>query len=260
MVWTNTLSRVGQWMEAQTLQFIKRIEDPEARFDLAVSDFKQTLKVGKRSIVLMQSKMIQIDNYEVKIKYNITVSRDKLRQQLKENRPRVAKVWSTSVAGLESLLKTCGTYQVDLENQLLIVEERILEAEAAIEAIEMFGEVEKMRIAVGQARVEMNEQFTGIKEKGVNLYEAWKGLVAKREDVEARAQALDELQESGLLPSVIEDVIQPEIGRADQILKEIEAEIRKAETEEIPEFPDRVPSEEYPRLIEEPPIQVVGSD
>lgn len=237
MGWLSILDEAIEIAKARLLRFVRSMDDPSARFDVAMEEFTEAVRMLNRALVLMRAKKTQIEKFKVQIGDKVKYSRSRALNYKREGKEDLARVYAEQIAYFESTVAKCDEYSTLLEQRINVVEKELIRAGVAEEAIEVRGEVAKMSIEVSEAEIKMFEEVTGLKKHGTSLYDAVKRLETRSEEREATAQALREMVESGMLPTVAEQVFQPNVGRGEEILKELDDEIKKAQVEAEPEFP-----------------------
>ncbi|TFH17262.1 hypothetical protein E4H04_05310 [Candidatus Bathyarchaeota archaeon] len=249
MGWLDILDEAIEIAKAKLLRVVKALDDPEARFDLALNEYRDAVKVLKNALVLMEAKRNKFIGFVEKLdqRQDNYLARTKRLVQSGDN--EMAEIVAQQIAYTETLENESRKFITLLEERIRVVKKELVKAESSQEMIELRGEFEKIRITMAEAETNIYKELTGLKERGTSLYDAIKNLETRREDKEATSEALRELVASGMLPTVAEQIFgEPADNRVDEILEKLRLEIEKTENEEDPDIP-----QEYPKSLESPP-------
>ena len=236
------LDRMVTIAKARILQFLKTFEDPAATFDMAYGNFEQTIQMLKRGLILMQAYTYQLDGYEEKVQDSIKDCKTKVKNAIRRRdqgdtaADAVAKIWSANLVYFQNESGKATEYKEILLARIRVIEEELVKADAVKEAVQMRGELAKIRLTVASAQVKYYKEITGLKEGGVSLFEALKSLETAGEKQEATAKAMSDLVKQGFLPTIAEQTLGPvDETEVDKVMKQIEEEIKKVKSEEIEE-------------------------
>jgi hypothetical protein len=192
---------------------------------------------------------VKFNSLQHKIKGYLEDAEEAEEPEMREEMLDLASIYSESAAYAEATLKDFMRTKDEIEGIKRTLRRDVVKATATLDAIEDRIEIEKMRITVAEARTDVLEHITGLKKNGTSLYEAMNNLTEMREDKEASADALQEMKDSGLLPSVMEEVFEPTKDRADEILAQLRAEVERDEEEiDLEGFETLTPYEKEARL------------
>jgi len=237
MSWSNIIHKLSAIIKAKINSAVSKLDNREARLDLAVEEYKEAINMARRVLVLMTAKKNQIADYKKKVTDKMQRAQSRARLHLEketEQGDRLAKLHLSTVAVGEATIVEWTVIEDNLKIQIENMEEEVLFASESVDALLMRIEMLKMREDVADVRKEIYEEITGLKESGNSLAETLKEYTLQVEEKEATAQALQEMIDAGMLPNVIEEIMpEPEVGRVDELMRELEEEIRIAETSEL---------------------------
>jgi len=228
--WLEIIDNAFEIAKARLLAAIKKFEDPAATFDEAMRDYEEAVKILRQNVVLMQTKKNWVISVRSRLVRKHGDTEDKVRNYLRNDQENYAKAWAKNIPLINKNIQACDDLVIMLEDRTALVQEELIKAEAAKDAISITAEVEKARLEIAQSLTGVYEQLTGISDRDTTLYEAMEGLVGKREEKEAEALALQQLVAGGLLTTPASQIYGPVEQEAEDILAKIELEIQKTES------------------------------
>jgi len=237
MSWRSILGKIMTIAKAKLNAALKKFDDPEARLDLAVEEYEEVIVLLKRAMVLMGAKKKQIGNFKMKTEKNIMAAKNRARNHREKGTPRgerLARIHLTTVAYGETAIIHWSQVEKKLEEDIISIQEDVVLADETIVALKMRIGIDKMRMEVAEAQIGAYEQVTGLRSRGNSLAEALSDYEEAVEDKESTAQAFREMIAEGMITTVTQEVLEePEYGRVDELLKELDAEIHIVQTTEL---------------------------
>ncbi len=192
---------------------LNRMEDPRETLDYSYEKQLELLQNVKRGVaeVTTSKKRLQLQRAK------LVQSTDKLDRQAKEaiaaNREDLARLALERKAALTQQVSGIDSEIAELEKQ----EEKLIASEKRLSTkVEIFRtrkESIKAQYSAADAQVKINESVTGISEEMADVGLALERAENKTEEMKARADAIDELMETGTL----EDLT----GSRDEIEREL---------------------------------------
>lgn len=216
--------RMETVIESKINKVLNRMEDPRETLDYSYEkqlEFLQNVKRGvaevtssKKRLQLQRAKlMLSIDKLEKQAKDSIVANREDLaRLALERKNALVQQVdgFDREVAELEKQ-----------EEKLIASEKRL---STKVEIFRTRKESIKAEYSAAEAQVKINESVTGISEEMADVGLALDRAENKKEEMKARAEAIDELMEAGIL----EDFT---VGSKDDIDRELSKISKKSNVE-----------------------------
>jgi phage shock protein A len=192
-------ARMETVIKSKMNKLLNRMEDPRETLDYSYEkqlELLQNVKRGvadvttsKKRLQLQREKlMLNIDKLNGQAKDSIVVNREDLARQALERK-------DVLVQQVDSINREI----TELEKQ----EEKLVESEKRLSTkVEIFRtrkESVKAQYSAAEAQVKINESVTGISEEMADVGLALERAENKTEEMKARANAIDELMESGAL-------------------------------------------------------------
>ena len=192
------LSRMSTVVKAKMNRLIDNAEDPKETLDYAYEKQLEMLRDVKRGVVEMVTAKRRLELQAKKVRENVSKLDDQARKALGMGRDlaRVAlERKQTSLAELDGLDQQI----VDMEQEqekLTAAEQRI---QAKVHAFRNRKEVIKAQYSAAQAQVRIGSALSGLSEEMGDVSLAVERAEHKTESMKARAGAIDELAEAGVL-------------------------------------------------------------
>lgn len=207
------LSRMSTVVKSKMNRIVDNAENPSETLDYAYEKQRDMLREVKKGVVEMVTAKRRLELQAGKVKDNIVLLDRQARQAMdlgKEDLARMAlQRKQASLIELEGLDQQVA--DMELEQQKLTHAEQRLQAK--VEAFRNKKEVMKAQYSAAQAQVRIGSALGGISEEMGDVSLAIERAETKTESMKARAGALDELVEAG----VLEDYS----GRSDPIAREL---------------------------------------
>jgi len=206
-------ARMETVIKSKMNKVLNRVEDPRETLDYSYEKQLELLQNVKRGVVEVTTSKTRLKLQRAKLQESI----DKLDGQAKEaiaaNREDLARLALERKTALVQQVDGIDKEIAELEKQ----EEKLIAAEKRLSTkVEIFRtrkESIKAQYSAADAQVKINESVTGISEEMADVGLALERAENKTEEMKARANAIDELMESGTL----EDLT----GSRDDIDKEL---------------------------------------
>ena len=193
------LSRMSTVVKAKMNRLIDNAEDPKETLDYAYEKQLEMLRDVKRGVVEMVTAKRRLELQATKARENVSKLDDQARKALGMGREDLARVAlerkQTALAELDGLDQQI----VDMEQEqekLTAAEQRI---QAKVHAFRNRKEVIKAQYSAAQAQVRIGSALSGLSEEMGDVSLAVERAEHKTESMKARAGAIDELAEAGVL-------------------------------------------------------------
>jgi phage shock protein A len=186
-------------VKAKMNRLIDNAEDPKETLDYAYEKQLEMLRDVKRGVVEMVTAKRRLELQAKKARENVSKLDDQARKALGMGREDLARVAlerkQTALAELDGLDQQI----VDMEQEqekLTAAEQRI---QAKVHAFRNRKEVIKAQYSAAQAQVRIGSALSGLSEEMGDVSLAVERAEHKTESMKARAGAIDELAEAGVL-------------------------------------------------------------
>ena len=221
------LSRTGEIIKAKWNALLNRAENPNETLDYSYERQLQSLQNVKRGVadVVTAKKRLEIQTQQ--LEQNVVKLDTQARQAIAAGREDLARAALERKSGYQQQLQDLDTQVKQLEDQQekLVANEKQLETR--IEQFRSQKEVMKAQYSAAEAQVRINEAATGIGREMENTGLAIQRAKDRTQEMQARAQALDELVSSGDLQELGSDKTQldrelEQIASKQQVDRELE--------------------------------------
>jgi len=207
------LSRTSTLVKAKMTRILDRAEDPRETLDYAYDKQIQMLRNVKRGVVEMVTTKRRLEMQAAKVRESITTLEGQAAQALSAGREDLARLAlqrkQTALIELQGLDHQVANLELEQE-KLTRAEERL---QAKVQAFRSKKEIIKAQYSAAQAQVRIGAALGGISEEMGDVSLAVERAENKTEQLRARAGAIDELADAG----VLEDFT----GREDDLGKEL---------------------------------------
>lgn len=193
------LSRMSTVVKSKMNRILDNAEDPNETLDYAYEKQMETLRDVKRGVVEMVTAKRRLELQAAKVKDGIVKLDGQARQAMAAGREDLARLAlqrkQASLMELEGLDSQIA--DLEMEQEKLTQAEQRLQAKVA--AFRTRKEVVKAQYNAAQAQVRIGSALSGISEEMGDVSLAIERAEHKTENMRARAGAIDELAELGVL-------------------------------------------------------------
>jgi phage shock protein A len=193
------MSRLSLIFKAKFSKALDRAENPNETLDYSYEEQLRQLQNVKRGIADVTTAKKRLEMQYTSMQQQVDKLDGQARDALKVNREDLAReavTRKTAVQGQLDGIMQQGQ-QLEAQQQKLIEGERTLQAK--VEAFRTQKEVIKAQYSAAEAQVRIGEAATGIGEQMADVGLAVQRAKDKTEQLQARANAIDELTTSGAL-------------------------------------------------------------
>jgi phage shock protein A len=193
------MSRLSLIFKAKFSKALDRAENPNETLDYSYEEQLRQLQNVKRGIADVTTAKKRLELQYTSMQQQVDKLDGQARDALKVNREDLAReavTRKTAVQGQLDGIMQQGQ-QLEAQQQKLIEGERTLQAK--VEAFRTQKEVIKAQYSAAEAQVRIGEAATGIGEQMADVGLAVQRAKDKTEQLQARANAIDELTTSGAL-------------------------------------------------------------
>ncbi|MCE2457919.1 MAG: PspA/IM30 family protein [Dehalococcoidia bacterium] len=235
------MSRMSTVVKSKMNRLLDRAEDPRETLDYAYDQQRQMLQNVKRGIVEMVTNKRRLQLQAEKVRASITNVENQARQAMAAGREDLARLAlqrkQAAMIELEGLDQQITQLESEQE-KLVNAEQRLV---AKVESFRSRKEIIKAQYNAAQAQVRIGSALSGISEEMGDVQLAVERAEHKTEDMRAKASAIDELADSGVLDDQLSagsgDALSRELAQltADQNVEDELASLRTS----LPSGPER---------------------
>ncbi len=192
-------SRTSTIVRAKISKLLDRAEDPREILDYSYEKQLDLLRQVKQGVVEVTTSKHRLELQAAQIQDNLSKADDQARRALAAGREDLARVVLQRKQDAQAQLTALQQQIADLDAQ----QQKLSAAEARLETkIETFRsqkEVVKAQYSAATAQVKIGEAFTGVSEEMADVGMALDRAQNKTQEMQARAGAIDELVDQGVL-------------------------------------------------------------
>lgn len=210
------LSRMSTIFKSKMHKILEQVENPQETLEYSYNRQLEMLQNVKRNLADVVASKKRLELQAIKLKDSLQKLEDQARQALKLGREDLATTALERKASIQQQLDGLEEQIKGLEaeqEKLAAVEAKL---QAKVEAFRTKKEVIKAQYSAAQAQVKIGEAATGLSEELADVSLAIQRAEEKTENMRARAAAIDELVNAGVLDDVLEsgDPLERELKKA----------------------------------------------
>ncbi|HAL49080.1 MAG TPA: phage shock protein A [Dehalococcoidia bacterium] len=196
------LTRMSTIVKSKMNRILDNAEDPRETLDYAYEKQREMLQNVKRGVVEMVTTKRRLQLQAEKVKANISTVENQARQALAAGREDLARMAlqrkQAALIELEGLDQQVAQLEIEQE-KLTHAEQRL---QAKVEAFKSKKEIIKAQYSAAQAQVRIGSALNGLSEEMGDVQLSVERAEAKTETMKAKAGAIDELADLGVLDDV----------------------------------------------------------
>ena len=196
------LSRMSTVVKAKMNRLLDNAENPSETLDYAYEKQREMLRNVKRGVVDMVTTKRRLQLQAEKVRANISTVENQARQALAAGREDLARLAlqrkQAAVIELDGLDQQVDNLELEQE-KLTAAEQRL---QTKVEAFRSKKEIIKAQYSAAQAQVRIGSALSGLSEEMGDVQLSVERAEEKTETMRARAGAIDELAELGVLDDV----------------------------------------------------------
>ncbi len=210
------LSRMSTIFKSKMNRVLDAAENPQETLEYSFERQREMLQNVKRNLADVVASKKRLELQAIKLKDNLQKLEGQARQALQLGREDLATAALERKAAIQQQLDGLEEQIKGLEGEqekLAAVEAKL---QAKVEAFRTKKEVIKAQYSAAQAQVKIGEAATGLSEELADVSLAIQRAEDKTENMRARAAAIDELVDSGVLDDALEtgDPLERELQQA----------------------------------------------
>ena len=245
---------------------LDKYEDPKEALDYSYQNQIETMNKLRRSIAEVVTAKTRLQMQKTKLVENIRTLDEESRGAIDQDREDLAKLALERKNANMLQLQNLDKQIVDMQTQQDKLEQTEKRLSTKVEEFRSKKEVIKAQYTAAEAQVRIKENLTGISEEMADVGVAMNKAEDKTEQMKAKAQALDEMIDSGVLTDYTsnKDDIEGELekmtvkGSVDQELAKLKAERDKKQKKTTDSEESETVVKEKQEQVQEQEVQNIG--
>ena len=232
-------NRITTLLKQKVNTLLNKYEDPKEALDYSYQNQIETMNKLRRSIAEVVTAKTRLQMQKTKLVDNIRTLDEQSRHAIEQDREDLAKLALERKNANMLQLQDLDKQIIDMQTQQDKLEQTEKRLSAKVEEFRSKKEVIKAQYTAAEAQVRIKENLTGISEEMADVGVAMNRAEDKTEQMTAKAKALDEMIDSGVLTDYTsnKDDIEGELEKmtvkssVDKELAKIKAERAKRQKE-----------------------------
>jgi phage shock protein A len=192
-------NRITTLLKQKVNTLLDRYEDPKEALDYSYQNQIETMNKLRRSIAEVATAKTRLQMQKTKLVENIRTLDEESRRAIDQDREDLAKLALERKNANMLQLQNLDKQIVDMQTQQDKLEQTEKRLSTKVEEFRSKKEVIKAQYTAAEAQVRIKENLTGISEEMADVGVAMNKAEDKTEQMKAKAQALDEMIDSGVL-------------------------------------------------------------
>jgi phage shock protein A len=192
-------NRITTLIKQKVNTLLDKYEDPKEALDYSYQNQIETMTKLRRSIAEVVTAKTRLQMQKTKLVENIRTLDEESRRAIDQDREDLAKLALERKNANMIQLQNLDKQIVDMQTQQDKLEQTEKRLSTKVEEFRSKKEVIKAQYTAAEAQVRIKENLTGISEEMADVGVAMNKAEDKTEQMKAKAQALDEMIDSGVL-------------------------------------------------------------
>jgi len=192
-------NRITTLLKQKVNTLLDKYEDPKEALDYSYQNQIETMIKLRRSIAEVVTAKTRLQMQKTKLVENIRTLDEESRRAIDQDREDLAKLALERKNANMIQLQNLDKQIVDMQTQQDKLEQTEKRLSTKVEEFRSKKEVIKAQYTAAEAQVRIKENLTGISEEMADVGVAMNKAEDKTEQMKAKAQALDEMIDSGVL-------------------------------------------------------------
>ena len=192
-------NRITTLLKQKVNTLLDKYEDPKEALDYSYQNQIETMNKLRRSIAEVVTAKTRLQMQKTKLVENIRTLDEESRRAIEQDREDLAKLALEKKNANMLQLQNLDKQIVDMQTQQDKLEQTEKRLSTKVEEFRSKKEVIKAQYTAAEAQVRIKENLTGISEEMADVGVAMNKAEDKTEQMKAKAQALDEMIDSGVL-------------------------------------------------------------
>jgi phage shock protein A len=245
-------NRITTLLKQKVNTLLDKYEDPKEALDYSYQNQIETMNKLRRSIAEVVTAKTRLQMQKTKLVENIRTLDEESRRALDQDREDLAKLALERKNANMLQLQNLDKQIVDMQTQQDKLEQTEKRLSTKVEEFRSKKEVIKAQYTAAEAQVRIKENLTGISEEMADVGVAMNKAEDKTEQMKAKAQALDEMIDSGVLTDYTsnKDDIEGELEKM-TVKSSVDQELAKLKAERDKKQKKTTDSEESETVVKE---------
>ncbi len=192
-------NRITTLLKQKVNTLLNKYEDPKEALDYSYQNQIETMNKLRRSIAEVVTAKTRLQMQKTKLVDNIRTLDEQSRRAIEQDREDLAKLALERKNANMLQLQDLDKQIIDIQTQQDKLEQTEKRLSAKVEEFRSKKEVIKAQYTAAEAQVRIKENLTGISEEMSDVGMAMNRAEDKTEQMKAKAKALDEMIDSGVL-------------------------------------------------------------
>lgn len=192
-------NRITTLLKQKVNTLLDKYEDPKEALDYSYQSQIETMNKLRRSLAEVATAKTRLQMQKTKLVENIRTLDEESRRAIDQDREDLAKLALERKNANMLQLQNLDKQIVDMQTQQDKLEQTEKRLSTKVEEFRSKKEVIKAQYTAAEAEVRIKENLTGISEEMADVGVAMNKAEDKTEQMKAKAQALDEMIDSGVL-------------------------------------------------------------
>ncbi|MTI81629.1 MAG: PspA/IM30 family protein [Firmicutes bacterium] len=225
-------SRLTTVIKTKMNTLLDRVEDPRQTLEYSHQKQQELLRNVKRGIAEVVSSKKRIQLHQSKLVNQLNKLDEQAKQAISIDRDDLAKSVLERKLVLQQQIEDIGVEIAELEQEQEKLIAKEIKLSSDLERFKTHKEVVKAQYSAAEAQVKISEASTGISDEIADVGAALERARDKTDGMRARAAALDEISNEGVLEDIMDnkDHIQRELDNASNT-QQVEEELSKLKEE-----------------------------
>lgn len=220
------LSRASYVIRSKVNALLNRAEDPRETLDYSYEQMRDQLQSVKQGIADLTTQKKRLEMQQKRLEENVEKHNEQAREAVRQDRDDLARQALEKKKAKMQQIEQLESQIANLEQQQTDLVEKKNDLQTRIEEFRTKKETMKAQYEAAEASSQVSEALTGAGDEMGDVTRAIERAEEETEEMEARAAAMDELQETGAFDDALSDQDridrELEAGRTDT---EVEAEL-----------------------------------
>ena len=193
------LQRFSTIFKAKANTVAEKLENPNETLDYSYEKQKELITNLRRQMVQVVAAKKQLEMQKAKLGADITTLEQQAKNALSSNREDLARLALERKNNIMIQIQNFDKQILDIQNEQMKLENTERRLSSKIEEFKTRKEIIKAQYSAAEAQVKIKESVTGISEEMSDVGMALSRAEEKTEKMKAKAQAMDEMIDSGIL-------------------------------------------------------------
>ncbi|HEY3524664.1 MAG TPA: PspA/IM30 family protein [Nitrososphaeraceae archaeon] len=193
------MSRFSNLFKAKTNTVLDKLEKPEEMLDYSFEKQRELLNRLRRDVAEVVTAKKRLEMQKAKLVANTNTLDDQARRALDSNREDLARLALERKNAILQQVASMDNQINDIQMQQQKLEDTERRLSSKVEEFKTRKEVIKAQYSSAEAQVRIKESVTGISEEMSDVGVSLNRAEEKAQKMQAKAQALDEMIDSGIL-------------------------------------------------------------